>query len=37
MILGVDDKTAEMDACEMEHILHKRTMEAIIKFVRDRK
>jgi len=37
IILGVDDKTAEIDACEMEHILHKSTMEAIIKFVGDRK
>jgi Mn-dependent DtxR family transcriptional regulator len=37
MILGVDDKTAEIDACEMEHILHKSTMEAIIKFVENKK
>jgi Mn-dependent DtxR family transcriptional regulator len=37
IILGVDDKTAEMDACEMEHILHKSTMDAIIKFIGDRK
>ena len=37
IILGVDNKTAEIDACEMEHILHKSTMEAIIKFVEDKK
>ena len=33
MLLGVDKKTAEDDACEMEHILHSNTMEIIIKFV----
>ena len=37
IILGVDDKIAEIDACEMEHILHKSTMEAIIKFVENKK
>ena len=37
VILGVDDKTAEIDACEMEHILHKSSMDAIIKFVRNKK
>ena len=37
IILGVDQKTAEIDACEMEHILHKSTMEAIIKFVENKK
>lgn len=37
ILLGVDDKTAEIDACEMEHILHKSTMVAIIKFIGDRK
>lgn len=36
IILGVDEKTAEIDACEMEHILHKNTMKAIIKFVGNR-
>ena len=36
IILGVDEKTAEIDACEMEHILHKKSMEAIIKFIGDR-
>ena len=33
IILGIDKKTAEEDACEMEHILHKKTMDSIIKFV----
>ena len=33
ILLGVDKKTAEEDACEMEHILHKITMNTIIKFV----
>ncbi len=37
IIIGVDEKTAEIDACEMEHILHKSTMEAIIKFVENKK
>jgi Mn-dependent DtxR family transcriptional regulator len=37
IILGVDQKIAEIDACEMEHILHKTTMEAIIKFVENKK
>jgi len=32
-LLGVDKKIAEKDACEMEHILHKETMDTIIKFV----
>jgi Mn-dependent DtxR family transcriptional regulator len=35
IILGVDEKIAENDACEMEHILHPKTMEKIIKFVED--
>jgi DtxR family Mn-dependent transcriptional regulator len=33
MLLGVDQKTAEDDACEMEHILHPSTMDIVIKFV----
>lgn len=33
ILIGVDEKTAESDACEMEHILHKKTMDAVIKFV----
>ena len=33
MLLGVDKKTAEEDACEMEHILHPNTMDTVIKFV----
>ena len=32
-ILGVDEKIAQNDACEMEHILNKSTMDSIIKFV----
>ena len=37
IILGVDDKIADIDACEMEHMLHKSTMEAIINFVENKK
>jgi DtxR family Mn-dependent transcriptional regulator len=33
LLLGIDKKTAEEDACEMEHILHPDTMDTIIKFV----
>lgn len=33
ILLGVDEKTAESDACEMEHILHEKTMNSVIKFV----
>jgi DtxR family Mn-dependent transcriptional regulator len=33
ILLGVDKKIAELDACEMEHILHPSTMNTIIKFV----
>ena len=33
ILLGVDNKIAEKDACEMEHILHPSTMDTIIKFV----
>jgi len=33
LLLGVDEKIADEDACEMEHILHKNTMDAVIKFV----
>jgi DtxR family Mn-dependent transcriptional regulator len=33
LLLGIDKKTANMDACEMEHILHQKTMDTIIKFV----
>jgi len=33
MLFGVDKKIAEKDACEMEHILHEKTMNAVIKFV----
>ena len=33
VLLGVDKKTAEEDACEMEHILHPDTMDTVIKFV----
>jgi DtxR family Mn-dependent transcriptional regulator len=32
-LLGIDKKTAEEDACEMEHFLHPITMDTIIKFV----
>jgi len=31
--LGVDKKTAESDACEIEHIIHKTTMDTIEKFL----
>lgn len=33
VLLGVDKKIAEKDACEMEHILHPKTMDSVIKFV----
>ena len=33
LYLGVDEITAEKDACEMEHILHTETMDMIVKFV----
>ena len=33
ILLGIDRTIAEKDACEMEHILHKETMETIVKFV----
>jgi len=33
ILLGVDKKIAEKDACEMEHILHEKTMATIVKFV----
>ena len=33
LFLGLDEKTAEKDACEMEHILHPDTMNVIVKFV----
>lgn len=33
ILIGVNENIAEMDACEMEHILHKNSMDAIIKFV----
>ncbi len=33
ILIGVDKKTAENDACEMEHILHEKTMNSVIKFV----
>ena len=33
IFLGLDERNAEKDACEMEHILHHKTMDLIIKFV----
>jgi DtxR family Mn-dependent transcriptional regulator len=33
LLLGIDKKIADKDACEMEHILHPITMDTIIKFV----
>ena len=33
ILLGVNKKIAEEDACEMEHILHPSTMDIITKFV----
>jgi len=33
LLLGINEKTAEKDACEMEHILHPDTMNTILKFV----
>ena len=33
LLLGIDKEIAEEDACEMEHVLHPRTLDMIIKFV----
>ena len=33
ILLGVNKKIAEEDACEIEHILHPSTMDVVIKFV----
>jgi DtxR family Mn-dependent transcriptional regulator len=33
VILGIDRKIAEKDACEMEHILHPKTVDTVVKFV----
>jgi len=33
--LGIDKETAEKDACRMEHVVSKETMEAVIKYVDD--
>ncbi len=33
VLLGVDKKIAERDACEMEHFLHSTTLDIIFKFV----
>ena len=33
VLLGIDKEIADKDACEMEHILHQKTMDTIIKFV----
>jgi DtxR family Mn-dependent transcriptional regulator len=32
MLLGVDDKTADADACEIEHHIHPQTMKHLMKF-----
>lgn len=32
-VLGVKEKIAEKDACEMEHILHPSTVDIVVKFV----
>jgi len=32
LLLGVDKRIADKDACEMEHILHPKTLDAIAKF-----
>lgn len=34
VILGVDDKTAEEDACQMEHVISSKTFDKIKKFVK---
>ena len=36
-ILGVDDETAEAEACRMEHVLSSNTMERLAAFVENRK
>lgn len=33
ILLGVNKKIAEKDACEMEHILNNKTMDVVLKFV----
>ena len=33
IILGIDEKVAERDACEMEHALHPETLRRFTKFV----
>jgi DtxR family Mn-dependent transcriptional regulator len=32
-ILGIDPKAAEQDACEMEHHIHRQTLDRIVKFI----
>ncbi|MGB4338816.1 MAG: metal-dependent transcriptional regulator [Bacillota bacterium] len=34
--LGVDDSTAELDACKIEHVLSPKTMDALIEFMEGR-
>lgn len=34
--LGVDEETAERDACQMEHILSESTMQAIKKYIEEK-
>jgi DtxR family Mn-dependent transcriptional regulator len=34
VLLGIDKKIAETDACEMEHVLHPTTLRMIVKFVK---
>lgn len=34
VVLGVDEKTAEEDACQMEHVISPKTFESIKKFVK---
>jgi DtxR family Mn-dependent transcriptional regulator len=33
LILGIDEKTADMDACKIEHIVNPQTMDRLTKFV----
>ncbi len=34
MLLGIDEETAEMDACKIEHMIHTETFERILDFVK---
>lgn len=37
MLLGVDEETAEQDACKMEHVISDKSFEALKKHLKDKK